>query len=128
MSEKVEKEKVAENQKEILNSYFQRVGISNSDEHAQRILAKISSFQITTFREEKIKKMDGQLEIITLADVNSGNLDTGTFRGLFSKSPDRTLFNDMVALGFTLSIFDKEPATTSTFNGLWRGDGLPQTR
>jgi hypothetical protein len=129
MVERKEKEIIAEEQKAILLQYLEKAGISREDEHAQRILTKINAFQITTFYNERVVKTDGSMQSVTLAAMNSGNLREGSWsRGLLDSDPDKTLFADMVALGFTLSIFDREPATTGSFNGIWRGDGLPRAK
>ena len=118
-------EEVLRRQELIFKSYLVRFGISIMDPHALRVLDKIREGVITTFSEEGVIMQDGTESKVTILQMNGGVFTKGTWRGVFNKEPDKETFDDLTSLGFTLNIFNREPATTGSFNGIWRGDGIP---
>ena len=112
-------------QKKILISYLERCGISREDVHAQSVIREIENNNITTFFEEEVFLSEAKPKIITLIKQTSGffTKPKTLIQQFWPPKPDNKIFVDLVCLGFTFNLFEKEPGDRAV-TGIWRGDGV----
>lgn len=120
--DKIKEIETAEPQIRFFNSYLERFGIDSGSESAQNLLTEISSGNMSTFKDNKLKLRDGT-EIVTTTLL----LDDGAFKrnpSMLEEQAEIKIFEDLAALGFEQVSFWDSANSTLIKSGVFVGKGI----